>query len=322
MKNDESECIIIREEEKGERLDKILSQRFLGVHSRTYFQYLIEQGRIFVNGEVVKKRYRPLVDDEISIHYILTPEIGLQPEAIPLNIIFEDNDLIVVNKPAGMVVHPAPGHPTGTFVHALIYHCQNLPKNQVEELYPRPGIVHRLDKDTSGLLVAAKTTEAHTRLIEMFSNREVHKEYLAICVGNPGSQEIRNFIGRHPIFRQKMKVLEEGGRLAISVCETKNHSAPFSLVQVNLKTGRTHQIRVHMQHLGAPILGDPLYGNLQINKKYGVSRQLLHAHILQFKHPVKGHLLSFKADIPSDMRVWVEKLIKHAGEEKKATISS
>ncbi|MBN9378459.1 MAG: 23S rRNA pseudouridylate synthase [Chlamydiales bacterium 38-26] len=308
--NPDNEWIVVRENEAGERLDKILASRYPGIHSRTYFQYLIEQEKVYVNGEVVKKRYQPSIGDEIQIHYILTPEIGLNPEAIPLDVIFEDSDLIVINKPPGMVVHPAPGHSSGTFVHALLHHCKNLPPDISKNSYPRPGIVHRLDKDTSGLLVAAKTTLTHKRLIEMFASREIYKEYLAICVGNPGHQEITTLIGRHPVHRQKMKVLDEGGREAVSVCDTLSSQGSLSLVRIHLKTGRTHQIRVHMQHVHAPVLGDPVYGNTSVNKKHAVSRQLLHAHILRFKHPITHQSLELKAPLPSDMEVWVEKLQK------------
>ena len=305
--NEDNEWIVIREDEVGQRLDKILSTRYSGIHSRTYFQYLIEQEKVFVNGEIVKKRYQPHVNDEIHIHYILTPEIGLTPEPISLNIVYEDEEMIAINKPAGMVVHPAPGHSSGTFVNALLHHCQYLPEDIQGTTYPRPGIVHRLDKETSGLLVAAKTSLAHKRLIEMFANREIYKEYLAICIGNPGNCEIKNYIGRHPVHRQKMKVLENGGRLAISIIETVAYQGIFSLVKINLQTGRTHQIRVHMQHMNTPILGDPMYGNLQANNKYKVSRQLLHAHLLRFKHPISGQLLDLKADLPEDMENWVHR---------------
>ncbi len=221
FENNDSESIIIREDEAGQRLDKILAARFAKIHSRTYFQYLIEEEKVFVNGEIVKKRYLPLEGDEVQIHYILTPEIGLTPEAIPLDIVYEDTDLIVINKPAGLVVHPAPGHPTGTFVHALLYHCSQLPEDQHKGTYPRPGIVHRLDKETSGLLIAAKSNTAHKRLIEMFSGREIYKEYLAICYGNPGNREIKTSIGRHPVHRQPIPSRQpgKGGRLVFGTGE-------------------------------------------------------------------------------------------------------
>ncbi len=306
--SEETDWLVIQENEVGQRLDKILAARYPELHSRTYFQYLIEQEKIFVNGEAVKKRYQPALGDEVQIHYVLTPEIGLKPEKIPLEIIFEDSDLLVINKPAGMVVHPSPGHHSGTFVHALLHHCQELPEDKSGNVYPRPGIVHRLDKDTSGLLVAAKTSLAHKRLVEMFSSREIYKEYLAICIGNPGHQEIKTAIGRHPILRQKMKVLETGGREAISLCDTISHKGQFSLVRIILQTGRTHQIRVHMLHVHAPVLGDPVYGNVQLNKKYDVKRQLLHAYILQFKHPITGQPMDLKARVPEDMRAWINKI--------------
>lgn len=306
--NEDNETIIIRENEVGQRLDKILAERFQKIHSRTYFQYLIEQGKVFVNGEEVKKRYQPAAGDEVQIHYILTPEIGLTPEAIPLEIVFEDNNLLVINKPSGMVVHPAPGHITGTFVHALLHHCRQLPEDKTNDAYPRPGIVHRLDKETSGLLIAAKTNLAHKRLIEMFSSREIYKEYLAICVGNPGHKEIKTSIGRHPVVRQKMKVLDEGGRQAITICDTIAHKGQLSLVRIILQTGRTHQIRVHMQHIHTPVLGDAVYGNAQANKKYDVKRQLLHAYLLKFKHPITGESLTLKAEVPSDMQIWIDKI--------------
>lgn len=314
--NEDQEWIVIREEEAGERLDKILARRFAGTHSRTYFQYLIENEKVWVNGELMKKRYKPIVGDEIQIEYVLTPEIGLKPEPISLDIIYEDADLLVINKPAGMVVHPAPGHHTGTFVHALLHHCDKLPEDHQKGIYPRPGIVHRLDKDTSGLLVAAKTTLAHKRLIEMFAQRDIKKEYMAICLGNPGQQEIKTAIGRHPTHRQKMHVVEEGGRLAISICHTLCSKGPLSLVRIELLTGRTHQIRVHMQHVQAPILGDPVYGNAQANKKYDIHRQLLHAHILEFKHPITQKFLSFQAALPIDMQQWVDKLTKKIPQEE------
>lgn len=295
----DTDIIIISPEEEGERLDKILALRFQNVQSRTYFQYLIEEEKVLLNGIPIKKRVKPKAGDEVEIQFIITPEIGLDPEPIPLNIIYEDQDILVVNKPAGMVVHPAPGNWTGTFVNALLYHCKHLFPSGSSEL--RPGIVHRLDKETSGLLVAAKNSLAHQKLIQMFSSRSVHKEYLAICVGNPGDVEINASIGRHPVHRKMMTVLKEGGREAITFCRTLCHKGDLSLVNVRIATGRTHQIRVHMKHIGHPILGDSTYGSLQANKKYGAHRQMLHAKLLRFHHPVTGVPLEFQADVPEDM---------------------
>jgi len=300
---DESDLILITEQEEGERLDKILAKRFQEIQSRTYFQFLIDEGRVLLNGVAVKKRSKPMAGDEVEINFIITPEVKLIPENIPLDIVYEDDDIIVINKPVGMVVHPAPGHWSGTFVNALLYHCKDLIPETSATIasYPRPGIVHRLDKETSGLLIAAKSSLALQRLIEMFSSREIYKEYLAICIGNPGDRSITAPIGRHPVHRKQMAVLEEGGKPSLSICKALAWNDKLSLVSVNLATGRTHQIRVHMRHIGTPILGDSTYGNVQMNKRYHTTRQLLHAYILRFKHPITGKLLEFKAAIPEDM---------------------
>jgi 23S rRNA pseudouridine1911/1915/1917 synthase len=303
MALDESEILIVTEEEAGERLDKILSKRFSEIHSRTYFQYLISEHLVLLNGEPVKKRMKPQVGDEIEVEFTLTPEINFSPESIPLDIIYEDEELLVINKPAGMVVHPAPGHWSGTFVNALLYHCHQLPSSETL----RPGIVHRLDKDTTGLLVAAKTTETQQKLIEQFASRKVYKEYLAICIGNPGEGEINAPIGRHPVHRKKMAIVPNG-RKAISFCQTLAWNGKLSAVKVVIATGRTHQIRVHMKHRGTPVLGDELYGNSQNNQTYGVSRQLLHAVILRFEHPKNGKLMEFKAPPSEDMKKHLEKI--------------
>lgn len=315
MDNEEMDVIIITEDEAGERLDKILARRFEAIQSRTYFQMLIEAEHVLLNNVPVKKRAKPQVGDEVQVNFILTPEVGLTAEAIPLNIIYEDQDLLVVNKAAGMVVHPAAGNWSGTFVNALLHHCKQIfdlfSCNPVipPSSHPRPGIVHRLDKDTSGLLIAAKTTQAQQRLISMFSERKIHKEYIAICLGNPGNAEIHAPIGRHPVHRKQMTVLAEG-KPALSICRTLASDGKISLVHIVLATGRTHQIRVHMKYCGTPILGDATYGNVQANVKYGVARQMLHAHLLRFIHPITGKLLELEALPPSDIATWIQKLQK------------
>lgn len=310
---EENESLLITKEEEGLRLDKILANRFLHVKSRNYFQDLIDKNHVFLNGFPVKKRIKPKAFDEVEVHFILSPEMGLTPENIPLEIIFEDEHILVVNKPAGMVVHPAPGHWSGTFVNALLYHCKDLIKDNtpvnLKMSIPRPGIVHRLDKDTTGLLIAAKHSLAHQRLVEMFAAREVHKEYMAICIGNPGNQEIKTQIGRHPYLRKQMAVLQEGGKEAKSICKTISYNEKFSLVNIVLETGRTHQIRVHMKHLNTPILGCSLYGNVQVNKKFGVTRQMLHASFLSFNHPITNKHLSFNVEFPSDMKSLIQVLL-------------
>ncbi|NGX57784.1 MAG: Ribosomal large subunit pseudouridine synthase D [Chlamydiae bacterium] len=293
----DTDVIIVTASEAGERLDKILAARYENRHSRTYFQYLIEEHLVSLNGAPVKKRIKPIEGDEIEVHFVLTPQTEVQPEPIPLDILYEDDDILVVNKPAGMVVHPAPGNWTGTFVNALLHHCQDLAADPNDV---RPGIVHRLDKETSGVLIAAKNLLAQQKLIEQFANRKVKKQYTAICVGNPGKGEISAPIGRHPVHRKKMTVIE-GGKPAVSHYETLAYDERLSLVSIKPITGRTHQIRVHMKHLGHPILGDPVYGNPSFNKKMGIQRQLLHAEKLSLIHPVSGKDLTFNAPMPQDM---------------------
>jgi 23S rRNA pseudouridine1911/1915/1917 synthase len=277
------------------RLDKFLTSHFPN-YSRSYFQYLIESGFVLVNGEKLKKRTIPLPGDEIEVCFELTPELSLEPENIPLDILFEDEHLIAVNKPPGMVVHPAPGSPNHTFVNALLYHCKTLPDSG----NLRPGIVHRLDKDTSGVLLAAKTHEAHQKLVSLFCDRAIQKKYLAVCMGNPGTLEISAPIKRHPTRRQEMAVLIEG-KPAISRVKTRLSKEGLSLVEIELVTGRTHQIRVHLKHQGTPVLGDSVYGSITSNKKYEIHRQLLHAHELAFVHPCTHKPLCLSAPIPQDI---------------------
>ncbi len=295
----DEELIIVTPEENEKRLDIILAQRYHGTWSRSYFQKLITQKQVLLNGTPVKKHVRPQEGDEVQVQFIFTPEVSLQAEEIPLEIIYEDEHLLVINKPAGMVVHPAPGHWTGTFVNALLYHCKQLDYPQ-DSL--RPGIVHRLDKETSGLLVAAKTGQVHQRLVDLFSSRQVHKEYLALTVGNPGDCTIETQIGRHPIHRKKMAVLTDSGREAITICHPVAKSRDLSLVQIILKTGRTHQIRVHLLHKKCPVLGDSLYGSESANKRFSATRQMLHAHRLRFIHPMTNEPLELEAPLPEDIQ--------------------
>lgn len=301
---EENDLIVISEQEAGERLDKVLAQRFKERYSRAYFQYLIEKHLVLLNGTPVKKRIKPEVGDEVEIEFALTPEISLEPENIPLDILYEDEMLLAVNKPVGMVIHPAPGHWSGTFVNALLFHCQQL-KNLNESL--RPGIVHRLDKETSGVLIAAKTTIMQQKLVELFASRQIYKEYLAICIGNPGEGEINAPIGRHPVHRKQMAVIPTG-KTAISFYQTLATNGKLSIVKVIIATGRTHQIRVHLKLRGTPVLGDSIYGNNQINKQYGVSHQLLHAAVVRFVHPVTGVELEFRARPSEEMQKNLSKI--------------
>lgn len=286
-----NETLIILPEEEGFRLDQILAARFQNVRSRSYFEKLIEQEKVLVNGASVKKRTKLQPGDEVEIFFVLTPEIQLKPENIPLEILYEDDDVLAVNKPAGMVVHPAVGNWSGTFVNALLYHC-NLQKDGTL----RPGIVHRLDKETSGVLLAAKNTDAQTKLMESFQKRAVKKTYLAIVQGNPGEGTINLPIGRHPVDRKKMAIVE-GGREAITHFKTLATDGKFSLVEVDLETGRTHQIRVHFKERKTPIVGDPLYGRGE-----GAKRQMLHAWKLSFPHPKTGAHIVVTAPLPLDFQ--------------------
>ena len=263
------------------RIDTLLSERF-EQHSRAYFQEIIINGAVTINGKVAKKRTIPEIGDLISVHFPPVDEIELVAEDIPLDILYEDEYLIAVNKPAGMVVHPAPGHPRGTFVNALLFHCKNI--GEVGEEH-RPGIVHRLDKETSGVLLAAKTRHAHEKLTELFATRQMHKEYVAVCIGNPGNGVVNQPIGRHKVHRKEMTICEKG-KEAVTEFETIRFEEPFSLVRC-----------VHLKSLGTPILGDRIYGFEKMNTKLEAPRMLLHAHRLTFIHPLTEEKISFEAPI-------------------------
>jgi len=303
--SDDGDSFTIQENQAGSRLDKILAAQYQSIGSRTYFQMLIDKELVLLNGAAVKKRIKPILGDEIEVFFIQAPEVQLTPQEIPLNILFEDDDLVIVNKPPGMVIHPAPGHWDGTFVNALLYHCRYLPGLSSESSL-RPGIVHRLDKETSGVLIAAKSLKAQQLLIEMFAARQIYKEYWAICVGNPGNCEINLPIGRHPIHRKQMSIREDG-RCALTFCETLRTSEDLSLVKVVIATGRTHQIRVHLKHRGTPILGDALYGSKQANLRYTQTRQQLHAKKVSFSHPLTQQQIEVEAPLPLDMEECLNK---------------
>lgn len=296
--SDEHEFLFISAEEEGTRVDKLLAARFPH-YSRTYFQHLLDIGCVLLNGEPVKKRIIPEEGDEIEICFQAIPEASLEPEAIPLEILYEDEYILAVNKPAGMVVHPAPGHWSGTFVNALLGHCKDIAPGS-DPL--RPGIVHRLDKDTTGVLLAAKTLPAHQKLIELFSTQKMEKLYLAICQGKPANRTIDVPIGRHPVHRKEMAALPDG-RQAITEIQVAACNNRASLVLAKPKTGRTHQIRVHLKHIGCPVIGDALYGKADPNV-----RQLLHAYRLSFQHPITGAPVRLIAPIPNDMKEWLREL--------------
>ena len=280
-------------EQHEERLDRWIVGRFPEV-TRTTVQRWIEQGLVLVNGEVVKKRYKPEPGDEVQIQFAPPPELCLTPEPMDLDILYEDDALLVLHKPAGLVVHPGAGNASGTLVNGLLHHCQQLPAAGV-----RPGLVHRLDKDTSGVLVVAKTPESHLALVRQFAEREVQKTYLAVCHGTPPTSSCNEPIGRDPRHRQRMAAVPTG-KAAETSWRILGTDRGLSLLEVHPKTGRTHQIRVHLQWAGCPILGDSSYtfSGLQAIAEQQ-PRHWLHASRLSFTHPSTGERLTFQAPPPA-----------------------
>ena len=292
----------------GGRLDAYLAARLENL-SRSRIQTLIREQHITLNRQPAKPR--DVVQPGDSIQVVIPEAVALEHVAqdIPLEVLFEDEDLIVIHKPTGMVVHPAAGNPDGTVVNALLHYCRG--KLSGIGGVERPGIVHRLDKDTSGCLVVAKSDPAHRGLVEQFSEREtMEKLYLAVTRGEPKPEKdtIFTHIGRHPVNRQKMAVLNPpGGKPAITDYELKarDASSGTALVMCHLHTGRTHQIRVHLHHRGAPIVGDPIYG--KPSKEPGLpDRLMLHAWKLSFVHPVSGEKMAFEASVPSEFVPWTK----------------
>ena len=307
-----AETIEVNEESRQDRLDLYLRQRFPEV-SRGTFQRLIEEGRIQVNQGPCKPTYRPRPGDRISIQWPDARPSEDQAEDIPLNILYEDGDLLVLNKPPGMVVHPAAGHAGGTLVNGLLHHC----RGRLSGIggVSRPGIVHRIDKDTSGCLVAAKNDETHLKLSSQFALRQVQKTYHALVYGvmAKAKGEIETAIARHTSHRKRMAVTTGKGRASHTSYRVLEKWKLASLVEATLHTGRTHQIRVHFQHLGHPLLGDLLYGARQNQKLASVGeieapRQMLHASSLGFTHPATGKRVNFEAPWPEDFRKMIEQL--------------
>jgi len=305
IKITETEEFVINKDENDTRIDVTLTKRFPS-HSRNYFHYLIKNGLVTIDDATIKKQQRPVEGTHVKITFALTQEIKVDPEDIPLDILYEDDDIIVVNKAVGMVIHPASTIHSGTFVNALVHHCQSI-KSWGDKL--RPGIVHRLDKNTSGVLIAAKNLESHKQLVHTFSERNCEKYYLAICQGNPREGEVSTNIARHPRDRKKMAVCDDDhGKLAITQYKTKAYDSALSVVSVKILTGRTHQIRVHMLHIGHPVLGDETYGTASLNKKHNIHRQMLHAHKLIIPHPKTGEVMTFEAPVPEDMGKFMSKI--------------
>ena len=298
----ESKLIIdVSDEETGERIDSFLSGKT--EFTRTRIQQLIKDRNITVNGKPTKSSYKIEENDEIIIEVPEVETTEIKPENIKIDIVYEDSDIAVINKQAGLVVHPAHGHYSGTLVNAILYHIKDLSGINGEI---RPGIVHRLDKDTSGLIVIAKNDKVHTALTEMFKEKKIRKTYLAILKGklNKSEGKIVTQIGRDKNDRKKMTVIDDAtkGKNAITNYRVISQNNLFTLVKVNIETGRTHQIRVHMRYLGYPILGDSVYG-----RKDNEKRQMLHAYKLEFIHPVTGRQMEFIGEIPEDFQKALKK---------------
>jgi len=297
---DASELVFIVPEKVEGRLDVWLASQTT-VLSRARIQALIKEGCVTCGGMAVKADAKPKPGQVIAI-IVPAPVSAIPlPEAIPLDILFEDGDCLVINKPAGLVVHPAPGHAAGTLVNALLHHCKDLGGVGGVE---RPGIVHRLDKDTSGLMVVAKNDAAMSGFVKLFQTGGIAKEYLTLVHGVPPKAfgTVSSLVGRHPEHRKKMAVVKRNGKQAVTHYAIEQRLGDITLVRCRIETGRTHQIRVHMQSLGCPVVGDPLYGRPAADKRLAFlpARQMLHAAHLTFIHPVRGTPMDFVAPLPND----------------------
>ncbi len=317
MPNASAFTILVDEADSGRRLDLLVASR-IAACSRAVATGLIRNGAIRVQGVVKKPGYRVRPGDAISGRIPPPVPVELVPEPLDINILFEDKHLIVVNKPPDLVVHPAPGHATGTLVHGLLYHCPDL-EGIGGEL--RPGIVHRLDKDTSGVLVVAKNAVAHQHLAKQFKSRKIKKDYLALVHGEMQAESgtISLPVGRHPTDRKRMSTASRKSRGAETSWQVRKRLRGATLIDLNLKTGRTHQIRVHCAAIGHPIVGDTVYGGRRTRKTIAkgndlsdifgaVTRQMLHARRLEFVHPVTETTVTFEAPVPQDMQKLISAL--------------
>ncbi len=289
------ETFQVSNEQDGERLDKYLSMIYPDL-SRSFFQKLIKDNQILVNDEPKKANYKITMDDVVTIHIPDAIETAIVPENIPLDILYEDEDVLVVNKPKGMVVHPSAGHYTGTLVNAIMYHCKDSLSGINGEI--RPGIVHRIDMDTTGSLIVCKNDESHISIAEQIKEHSCNRIYEGIVMGNVREDEgtIDAPIGRHPVERKKMAINEKTGKPAVTHYKVLERFGNYTHMQFKLETGRTHQIRVHMASIGHPLLGDALYGH---NCPYKhLSGQTLHARTIGFVHPRTKQYMEFVAPLP------------------------
>ena len=297
-------CFEIEQENEGIRIDRFISDN-IDFLTRSYLQKMMKDGCVFVNEKVVKPSYGLKTGDRIRFSVPDSVEPDIQAENIPLDIIYEDTDLLIVNKPKDMVVHPAPGHYSGTLVNAVMYHCKNNLSGINGVL--RPGIVHRIDKDTTGSLIICKNDNSHEIIAEQLKEHSIVRKYRAICMGVLKEDEytIDAPIGRHPVERKKMAINEKNGKQAVTHVKVLERLKNATYVECRLETGRTHQIRVHLSSLGHPLLGDEVYGDTK--NKYKLTGQTLHAYVLGFKHPKTKEYMETIAPIP----LYFEKLLKN-----------
>ena len=290
-------------DQAGERADAFLA-RTVEELTRSAAQRLLEEGSVTLNGKTLKKNYKTTPGDVLEVVLPDPEPVDVVPQDIPLDVVYEDSDVIVINKPVGMVVHPAPGHPDGTLVNALMYHCGDSLSGINGEL--RPGIVHRIDRDTSGLIIAAKNDKAHLALAEQLQDHSLARVYEAIAVGGfrEDSGTVNAPIGRHPVDRKRMAIDPRNGRNAVTHWTVLERFSGYTHIQCKLETGRTHQIRVHMASIGHPLLGDIVYGNKKLYP--GLAGQCLHARKLKFIHPSTGKLVEVECPLPD----WFESTLR------------
>ena len=285
----------ITPEMEGERIDKCISN-YLESLSRSYIQKIIKDGKAYVNDAVVKANYKVKVDDKVQFEIPDCEEPDIPPQDIPLDILYEDKDILIVNKPKDMVVHPAPGHYEGTLVNAIMFHC----KDELSGINGvlRPGIVHRIDKDTTGSIIICKNDEAHRKIAQQLKEHSITRKYRAIVYGRIMEEEgtVNAPIGRHPTDRKKMAINEKNGKPAVTHYKVLERFDKYTYIECQLETGRTHQIRVHMTSIGHPLLGDEVYGNAKCPFK--LVGQTLHAMTIGFIHPTTGEYVEYEAPLP------------------------
>lgn len=285
----------ITPEMEGERIDKCISN-YLESLSRSYIQKIIKDGKAYVNDAVVKVNYKVKVDDKVQFEIPDCEEPDIPPQDIPLDILYEDKDILIVNKPKDMVVHPAPGHYEGTLVNAIMFHC----KDELSGINGvlRPGIVHRIDKDTTGSIIICKNDEAHRKIAQQLKEHSITRKYRAIVYGRIMEEEgtVNAPIGRHPTDRKKMAINEKNGKPAVTHYKVLERFDKYTYIECQLETGRTHQIRVHMTSIGHPLLGDEVYGNAKCPFK--LEGQTLHAMTIGFIHPTTGEYVEYEAPLP------------------------